>query len=104
MSLSFPSYTIKFNSDINSKTIAYILKFALTFSEEKHFLSDGFTHDRENNKYDLNLKLNYGTHIIEYESNKIQLVYKKESELVATADDIKYFETLKVGGDTKNIT
>ena len=37
MSLSFPSYTIKFNSDINSKTIAYILKFALTFSEEKHF-------------------------------------------------------------------
>ena len=103
MSLSFPSYTIKFNSDINSKTIAYILKFALTFSEEKHLLSDGFTHDRENNKYDLNLKLNYGTQTIEYKSNKIQLVYKKESELVATADDIKYFETLKVGGDTKEI-
>jgi len=103
MSLSFPSYTIKFNSDINSKTIAYILKFALTFSSEKHLLSDGFTHDRENNKYDLNLKLNYGTHTIEYESNKIQLVYKKESDLVATADDIKYFETLEVGGDTKEI-
>lgn len=103
MSLSFPSYTIKFNSDINSKIIAYILKFALTFSEEKHLLSDGFTHDRENNKYDLNLKLNYGTQTIEYESNKIQLVYKKESDLVATADDIKYFETLKVGGNTKEI-
>ena len=103
MSLSIPPHTIKFNSDINSKTIAYILKFALTFSEEKHLLSDGFTHDRENNKYDLNLKLNYGTHTIEYESNKIQLVYKKESDLVATADDIKYFETLKVGGNTKEI-
>ena len=103
MSLSIPPHTIKFNSDINSKTIAYILKFALTFSEEKHLLSDGFTHDRENNKYDLNLKLNYGTYTIEYESNKIQLVYKKDSDLVATADDIKYFETLEVGGNTKEI-
>ena len=69
----------------------------------KTFFYHGFTHDRENNKYDLNLKLNYGTQTIEYESNKIQLVYKKESDLVATADDIKYFETLKVGGDTKEI-
>ena len=68
MSLSIPPHTIKFNSDINSKTIAYILKFALTFSEEKHLLSDGFTHDRENNKYDLNLKLNYATNTIEYNS------------------------------------
>ena len=75
MSLS-TLHTIKFNSDINSKTIAYILK-PLNVSEEKHLLSDGFTHDRENNKYDLNLKLNYGSHTIQYESNTIQLVYKK---------------------------
>ena len=103
MSLSIPPHTIKFNSDINSKTIAYILKFSLNYSDEKHLLSDGFTHDRENNKYDLNLKLNYGVHTIQYESNKIQLIYKKESELVATADDIKFFETLQLGGNTKEI-
>jgi len=89
--------TIKFCSDINAKTIAYILKFALTFSDEKHLLSDGFTHDKENNKYNLNLKLNYGSHTITHESNIIQIVYKKESELVATADDIKFFETLELG-------
>tara|TARA_B100001564_G_scaffold334761_1_gene323544 strand:+ start:1061 stop:2215 length:1155 start_codon:yes stop_codon:yes gene_type:complete len=93
-----PTRTIKFSSDINAKTIAYILKFALKYSEDTDLLSDGFTHDRENNKYNLNLKLNYGTHLIKYEDNFIQLIYKKESEMLATADDLRCYETLQLGG------
>ena len=75
-----PTRTIKFSSDINAKTIAYILKFALNYSEDTDLLSDGFTHDRENNKYNLNLKLNYGTHLIKYEDNFIQLIIRKNQK------------------------
>ena len=91
------SNTITFSSDINAKTISYILKFAVNFVKETHLLSDGFIHDRENNKYNLNLKLNYGKHIITHENNVIELIYTRVSELVATADDIKYYETLEIG-------
>ena len=93
-----PNHSIVFSSDINAKTIAYILKFALNYSEDKHLLSDGFTHDRENNKYNLNLKLNYGTHMITYESHMIQIIYKRESEVLAMADELKCYETLQLGG------
>ena len=92
-----PNHSIVFSSDINAKTIAYILKFALNYSEDKHLLSDGFTHDRENNKYNLNLKLNYGTHMITYESHMIQIIYKRESEVLAMADELKCYETLQLG-------
>ena len=94
--------SITFTSEFNAKTIAYLLKFSLNYCNINNFLSDGFVHDRDNNKYDLNLKLSYGTHNIIYENNIIQLKYEKSPNLYSTADDIKHFETLILSSDTKH--
>lgn len=97
------NHSIKFNSDINAKTINYLLKFSMKFSEEKHLLSDGFTHDRENNKYKLNLKLNEGTHIIQYKDNNIKLIYTKSNQVLATADELKVYESLELGSFSQEV-
>jgi len=95
--------SITFTSEFNAKTISYLLKFSLIYCECNNLLSDGFIHDRDNNKYNLNLKLPYGTHTIIYENDKIQLQYIKSHNLYSTADDIKHFETLTLSSTTKNI-
>jgi len=95
--------SITFTSEFNAKTIAYLLKFSLKYCQSNNLLSDGFIHDRDNNKYDLNLKLSYGTHTILYENNEIQLKYEKSANLYSTADDIKHFETLILSSTTQEI-
>jgi len=95
--------SITFTSEFNAKTIAYLLKFSLKYCNINNFLSDGFIHDRDNNKYDLNLKLSYGTHTILYENNTIELKYEKSANLYSTADDIKHFETLILTASNKEI-
>tara|TARA_Y100000813_G_C24130778_1_gene337426 strand:- start:125 stop:1231 length:1107 start_codon:yes stop_codon:yes gene_type:complete len=95
--------TIQFNSDVNAKIINFLLKFALKFCEETQLLSDGFTFDRDKNIYNLNLKLNYGTHNINYKDNVINLKYIQEEKTLATADELKKYESLILNADTQEI-
>ena len=96
-------HSIQFNSDINCKTIAYLLKYALKYSNDTHLLSDGFTHDREKNEFNINLKLNYGEHTIHYKENNIKITYTYKDIILATADEIKKYETLVLNSTTQDI-
>ena len=94
-------HSIQFNSDINAKTIAYLLKYSLNYSNETNLLSDGFTHDREKNVFNLNLKLNYGTHTITFNDCLIDIEYTNKDIVLATADDIRKYETLVLSAKTQ---
>ena len=94
-------HSIQFNSDINAKTIAYLLKYSLNYSNETNLLSDGFTHDREKNVFNLNLKLNHGTHTITFNDCLIDIEYTNKNIILATADDIRKYETLVLSAKTQ---
>ena len=96
--------SITFTSDINQKLISNILKYSIKFCTEKNFLSDGFLHKRDESLYELQLKLNYGTHKIYYNNEYIELFYEKaHNSPLATAEEIKYFETLKMIHNSKEL-
>lgn len=96
-------YSIQFNSDINSKTIAYLLKFSLKHCSDKgDLLSDGFTHDKEKNVFNLNLKLHYGNHTINYKEQTIHINYETK-DILATADDIRKYETLVLSSSSQEL-
>ena len=95
-------HSIQFNSDINSKSIAYLLKFGLKHSNNTHLLSDGFTHDREKNEFNLNLKLHYGSHDIYYKNDTINFNYETK-DILATADDIRKYETLVLSSSSQEL-
>lgn len=90
-------YSIKFTSDISISTIAYILKFACNYCNQKKFRSDGFLLDRDKNKYNLQLKLDYGIHNISYNEFNIELNYSRDHTTpCATADNLQFYEILLI--------
>ena len=97
-------YSITFNSEINQKLIANILKYTAKLSDNKNLVSDGFIHKREENRYDLLLKLDYGKNKIVYDDKEIYINYSKEHDMpVATAEEIKYYEKLVMSCDSKEL-
>jgi mitochondrial chaperone BCS1 len=94
-------HSIQFNSDINAKIIAYLLKYSLNYSNETNLLSDSFTHDWEKNVFNLNLKLNHGNHTITYKDELIDIEYTNKNIILATADDIRKYETLVLSAKTQ---
>ena len=90
-------HKITFTNDINQRFISNVLKYSVKYTTNKDLLSDGFIHKKEESEYELQLKLNYGKNIIVYEDTEIHLNYKTtHSTPVATAEEIKYYETLEM--------
>ena len=95
---------IIFTSDINQKLINNILKYSKDLIKKEDFLSDGFLHKKDEGLYELQLKLNYGTHTITYDNQNIELFYEKtHSTPLATAEEIKYYELLKISHCSKDL-
>lgn len=103
------SFVITFTSEINQRFMANILKYShklmCDYTNNKiNVLSDGFLHNKEERTYELLLKLNYGNHKLMYDNHEIELKYEKtHSTPVATAEDIRYYETLTLGSNNKDI-
>jgi len=90
-------HKITFSNDINHRFISNVLKYSLKFTNNTNLLSDGFLHKKEENEYELLLKLNYGTSKIIYEKEHISLIYQKtHTTPIGTAEEIKYYETLEM--------
>ena len=90
-------HKITFSNDINHRFIANILKYSVKFTNNNNLLSDGFHHKKDENEYELLLKLNYGKNTIIYEDTEIYLNYEKSHTTpLATAEEIKYYETLEL--------
>jgi len=90
-------HKITFSNDINHRFMANLLKYSVKFSNNNNLLSDGFHHKKDENEYELLLKLNYGKNTIIYEDTEIFLNYEKSHTTpLATAEEIKYYETLEL--------
>ena len=90
-------HKITFSNDINHRFMTNILKYSVKFTNNNNLLSDGFHHKKDENEYELLLKLNYGKNTIIYEDVEICLNYEKtHSTPIATAEEIKYYETLEL--------
>ena len=97
------SFSIKFTSDTSLKIINYILKFSNDFIDNKHFLTSGFFHNKEEKLYELNLKPSHGIYDINYKNNIIKLHYTKSDNFLTTSDEIKFYEEIILFNDNKQI-
>ena len=90
-------HKITFSNDINHRFMTNILKYSVKFTNNNNLLSEGFHHKKEEEVYELLLKLNYGKNTIIYDDVEICLNYEKtHSTPIATAEEIKYYETLEL--------
>ena len=88
-------YSIKFNSD-SRKIIRYILKYSLILNPSiKNFTSDGFTRTKDLEKFELDLKFDYGFYEINIQEDndkKIYINYTQETSTVGCDLPMKYEE------------
>ena len=87
-------YSVKFNSE-NRKIIRYILKYLLVLNPSiKNFTSDGFTRTKDLEKYELDLKFDYGLYELNIENNKIYIKYTQENNTVGCDLPMRYEELI----------
>ena len=96
--------SIKFTSDSSIKIINYLLTNAVNYvTNSSDLLSDCFTHDKDNGKYILNLKLNHGKHKLLYKDTEIQVIYTNSNCIVGITNKATTYETLVLSSISKDI-
>lgn len=96
-------FSIKFTSENTERIILYILKYCTDYLKQFDYLSDGFTNNKEEKRYDLNLRPSHGNYNITYNDMNINLIYTKSSIFVATAEELKFYEELTLSCSNKEI-
>ena len=81
-------------SNVNNKSI-------FDFDERLKFIGIDFN-SKEKNIFNLNLKLHYGNHTINYKEQTININYETK-DILATADDIRKYETLVLSSSSQEL-
>lgn len=86
-------YSFKFNIE-NKKIIRYILKYIVILNQSiKNYISDGFTRTKDFEKFELDLKLDYGFYEINLkDKEKIYINFTQEKSTVGCDLPMKYEE------------
>jgi len=93
-------FSIKFNNE-GSRIIKYILKYSIEYKNIKNFTSDGFTRTKDLEKFELELKLDYGSYQFEYNNSIIYVDYSQDNNIVGTSEYPMKYEELIIYNELK---